>query len=90
MEVEFCSIKNRKLDKKDSKRYDATLIEKGDYIIPSEGRLLLDTIIAKGKVSAVQGTTMGSEELMQLGIGDRIESGSMIISHEDSLLQVEN
>lgn len=61
-----------------SKNYDVNLIEKGDIIKVNCGRLLVDLIILKGSVKAVQSARTGNDNLTFLNVGDRLESGAIV------------
>lgn len=42
------------------------------------GRLLLDVIVIKGSAKAIQSARTGSEDVVAVGKGDRLESGSIV------------
>jgi len=78
MLIEYPEIKNKKFDLINCKQYDVNLIEKGDIIKVNRGRLLVDLIIIKGSVKAVQSARTGNDNLVFLTAGDRLESGAII------------
>jgi hypothetical protein len=52
------------------------------------GRVLLDLIIIQGEVRAIQSARTGSDEIVNLCKGDRLESGSVILEAENCLAEV--
>ena len=53
--------------------------------------MLLDSIVLAGSYEAIKSAVDGNDEVNILKKGERIESGSIIISStENSMLQVEN
>jgi len=70
--IEYPQLKNKKYDLIDSKNYDVNLIEKGDIIKVNNGRLLVDLIILKGSVKAVQSARTGNDNLVFVNAGERL------------------
>ena len=60
MEAQLIKIKNRELVVASEKKIDVSLVEKNDVVRVMPGRLLLDVIVVKGKVKAVQSARTGS------------------------------
>jgi cation transport ATPase len=72
------------------KEYDISLIEKNDIIRALPGRALVDSIVINGTMKAKQSARTGCEDIVELGKGDRLESGAEILTSNECLVIVEN
>jgi Cu+-exporting ATPase len=54
------------------------------------GRVLVDGIVVHGSVKAKQSARTGSDEVVELAKGDRLESGAEVLEARDCLMTVEN
>jgi cation transport ATPase len=66
------------------------LVEKGDILRLNPGKLLVDAIVINGEAEVTQSARTGSDELLKVTKGERIESGSTIHKVENCLVIVEN
>jgi cation transport ATPase len=78
MSVTYVEIKNRNLVVLGEKTYDVGLIEKNDILRLQPGKLLVDMIVINGNALISQSARTGSEDVLKVGKGDRIESGATI------------
>lgn len=76
MSVDYVEIKNRQLVILAEKKYDVSLIERNDIIRVAVGRTLVDSIVISGTLKAKQSARTGCEDIVELGKGDRLESGA--------------
>ena len=90
MMVNYVEIKNRQLVILNEKDYDVSLIEKNDILRANPGRSLVDSIVISGSMKAKQSARTGCEDIIELGKGDRLESGAEILEVTNCLILVEN
>jgi cation transport ATPase len=86
MKVQYAEMRNRQLKVINHKEYDVSLIEKGDVLKVIAGRVLVDLIVIQGSVKAVQSARTGSDKLIHLKKGDRLESGALVYETVDDCL----
>lgn len=79
MKVNYVEIKNRQLVILNEKDYDVSLIEKNDILRANPGRSLVDSIVISGSMKAKQSARTGCEDIIELGKGDRLESGAEVL-----------
>lgn len=72
MKVQYAEMKNRQLKIVNEKLYDVSLIEKGDVLKITNGRVLVDLIIIQGSLKAVQSARTGNDNIVHLAKGDRL------------------
>lgn len=78
MDVHFVEMRNRQLKVLREKVYNVSLIEKNDVIRVEPGRILLDVCLISGSAKVTQSARTGSEDILLLEKGDRLESGALI------------
>ena len=67
-----------------------SLIERNDIIRVAVGRTLVDSIVISGTLKAKQSARTGCEDIVELGKGDRLESGAEVLETKACLVMVEN
>jgi cation transport ATPase len=90
LDVIYVEIKNRNLIILSEKVYDVGLVEKNDILRLQPGKLLVDTIVINGHAMVTQSASTGSEEVVKVGKGERIESGATVHTVDNCLVMVEN